>query len=334
MLHASISKIAEDARYPQLNTILDTLSKNPNAFIPFGSSDKRRAKTILKDRPVTDSGQEGCVLLSFLLLEDSLRTFQQMKSQTPSSNPFYAQRAEIHIIFENYREAISLARKGHLPDFEFVALVGAGQFEKAAGLSFDLLRIIPSSHSDRKSIVSIFELLHLLLFVSFATSTSEQTKTLWEAVLRATTYELDWLTGLADCFVKREFTGFVNKLGELLERLEMSIHTAKISKEFLEAIRVNLVRNVVRPLAKVAFGVIASELLMTVEEVGDALRILVREGKVTGKMNFREKLLIRVGLDSEPREMDDMLARVMAVRQGFEAARWKLSYFSGNENRG
>jgi hypothetical protein len=60
-------------------------------------------------------------------------------------------------------------------------------------------------------------------------------------------------------------------------------------------------------LAKVTFRVIANELLITVEGVGNSLTKLMRTGKVTRKIDFVEKVLIAVGMDWELREIESML---------------------------
>jgi hypothetical protein len=230
------------------------------------------------------------------------------------------------LVVGRYQEALSLARKGGLFECEFIAAISIGNFREAASLCPHMLHVIAGAPTDRKSIVSLFELAHLVLFMAFAESTAEETKVVLAELLQAMRYGLEWIAEIAELFVGRKFKKFVEYFGELNERFEMSIHTAPVKAQLIPAIRENLVRNVVRPLARVGLRDIAQELEMSEEEVGNALRKLIREGRTAGKIDFAEGVFVAIGADPQPRIMAEMLERARVARQALEMAKWRTDY--------
>jgi hypothetical protein len=327
MLSDALAKTAEDLHYPALNTLFQDVRAHSRSSILYGASDSHRAKSLLKNHPAADPSQEGSLYFSALLLEDSLHAYERAKKYIPEPpRGFYAQRSELNFLFDNYPEALSLARKGRLRDYEFVGLIACARFHDAAAIAPDVAQLISVSQSDVHLIVSVFELWHLILFVAFASNTSEETRAILQRVLQGTVYDIKWVVELAEAFVSRRFSDFVGGFSKLRTRFELSIYTAAVAGELLQAIQENLVRNVVRPLARASIADVAAELQMDVISVGNAMRKLIREGRISGTIDFVEGTLIALGADSEYRELVQVLEQARAIRQDLEISQWIQQY--------
>jgi hypothetical protein len=335
MLEQNLTKVAEETHHARLQTITRELAAQRPTSIAFGARDKRRAKAVLKDQTPTptDAGQEGSIFLSALLLEDALLSFEHSKRDPHRSynDKFYRQRSEIHLVLGNYGEALSLAQKGRLIEFEFVAAVSSGQFDTAARCSGSVLRSLTFAHSERKAVISTFELAHLIMFIAFGTATSEAARALLLDVTQQIGYDLDWLVDISHAFVGREFGAFVGHFHAIYERLRMSIHTESVADSLLQAMRDNVVRNVVRPLARISLALLAAQVGIPDAEVGDALRRLLREGRAVGKVDFAAGEFVAIGASAEGRQMAATLARTLVVGQTLDTAQWRLLYAEQRE---
>jgi hypothetical protein len=334
MLEQNLLKIADETRHPRITAITHDLAARRPTSISFGSRDKRRAKAVLKDQTLTsgDPGQEGAAYLSALLLEDALASFECAKRGSVVEK-FYRQRSEIHLVLGNYPEVLSLAQKGRLTEVEFVAAVSAGHFDVASRCSYPVLHSLASVHADRQAVISTFELVHLIVFVAFATGTSEATRELLATVTQSIGYDLDWLGDIGRAFVGREFGAFVGHLGEVYERLRTSVHTESVADRFLQAIRDNVVRNVVRPFARVPLTVVAAHVGTSVTEVGDSLRRMLRDGRALGKIDFLAGEFVAIGASSESRLMNATLVRTLIIGQALDTAQWRLFYDEEREKQ-
>ncbi|OHS94904.1 hypothetical protein TRFO_10854 [Tritrichomonas foetus] len=345
MLLDNLEIIRKDTGNAELGNVIDDVSSRKTKSITFGHQSKTKSQSKSKfseshaDRdPFTqgvkkNSEQRAITLFNSLFLEDSLNAFEKAKKDLDIRNKYYEQRAEINLVLGRYREAIALASKCRLYDMAFVAAIAAGELDYAQMLVACNLRAIESQKPDKDVVATTFEMIHLLLFICFAKSTSKETEAIARQIFNNTNYELTFLKEMTELFINRQFYEFIQKLGELKDIFDLSIYTSPSSLHLISAIKANIVANEVEPYASLSFDELNNKLGLSNDEIASILRTLIREGRVNGKIDLINNVYIGGVADLQGRQMDDLINRTVLVRQNFQLNLWKQEYNQINTSK-
>jgi hypothetical protein len=134
-------------------------------------------------------------------------------------------------------------------------------------------------------------------------------------------------------FVHRDFAGFTVVLPLIEAGFRDSVVASGVSGLLLEAIRMNLVVNMVRPCAGIRFRVIESELELARSQIVGILRASIREGKLEGKLDLVEDQFVATDEGVELREMLDLFNRTMIVKESFTLSEWGAQFVSQRDSR-
>ena len=292
-----------------------------------------------------DREQVPHMLLSSLLLEQALERFTKLKRRekrnyrksatekwpagVPQSILAYRQRAEINLVMGNYPEALELARKGNLKDIMFVAAICSKNLEVALELlpsMFRLVEIRPDQVS--VSVVSAYETLHLIIFVSLAVHTCREVKQMLKQVNDASNYELNELVELASTFAERRFADFTRMLPTLEHLLNLSMYTSTVSDWLVHRTKLNIVRNVAVIYSRVTIGELSEMTVLPSEEVTELLYENILEQRLIGKLDLVDGCFIGTEDATQIAQMQSMMNEAIALDEALHRASWRREYIS------
>jgi hypothetical protein len=330
MLIDHLNQLSSESGNHLLGQITRELSAKRKTSLSFWCMDNPRLDQAVGDvirlmkAHKGDFSGRGRIEFNALLLDNALKSFLRAKGV----ERFYRERCEIHLVKGNYAEALSLAIKGRLVEHRFVAAFATGDFETASRDCRELVRRIKSNIIDRETPVSVYELLHLILMIAFATKSSEETRALVADVQKSTTFDLNWIQDLAVAFASREFARFAEGLTLLAPFLSFSIYTAPAKERLLNAISDNLVLNMVRPLAKIRLDALAEDVRMPVPIVTTVLKRMIRDGRLDGRLDLAEGVFYGIDDVKEARTMSQTLHRTLIIKERFETGLWRYQYMA------
>jgi hypothetical protein len=255
-----------------------------------------------------------------LQVAESLNYFMVAKrAQRGCSHPdsFLKPRIELNIALENYDEALSLAIKSRLPQEIFVCAIALGDYELAAG-QLDHI----SSHLQDQGLVSMYEQLHLVMYVSFATGSSSDAARILGRVKTASNFDLTQLIGISELFVTRNFEEFVSQWRQWGKEIDTSMYASASKDKLRVAIENNVVANIARPYSKISFGSIASMAEISLEEVEVKLKIGIRAGKILGKLDMVSRNYVGEPEMAVERDLRLKFERIVSIREKYETLLW------------
>lgn len=222
MLKEALTTTYQETSNPILKELLEEIPKDPKYNkVKFGQHfAKKKKKTIPTDyddedddaeiptsrsQAPADDTQRANQLLHTLNLEDSLQIFEKIRlsnkhSMSRADNKFYRERIEINLVLENYREALLIAQKAansssradnsyHI--MAFVSAIASGEFFTAKKYFDPVITEIKTNPQDGQSVASIYELIHLVIFVSFATCSAKETLEISKAIFDSNNHNYD-----------------------------------------------------------------------------------------------------------------------------------------------
>lgn len=333
MLRDTVENIAKETENHLVSDCMQRIKNNPLASINFGRKlTKEETKGSDKTGKMADKTTLAHGKLKALRLEDALIAFDEaIKEQKNSSHPekFYRQRAEINLIQERYAEAYSLAVKGGLKEHAFLAAVSKGDFEDAAGYLPHIVGCLRSGAFEKNSLVSSFEAIHLIIFICFATKSSEETEYFISQIEGATNYDMKSLYDIARLFTGHKASEFLGYLdGTLMNMWKLSIYTYGCRNSLKNAVVQNVVVNQATVYSRISIDVLAKEVSLPVTEVRKTLLKAISSGKLSGLIDYDDDDYIGCEREDEHRKMEEMLTKAIIVKENFQHLMWKKGYIN------
>lgn len=337
MLVDSLTQIAKETGNEQIKRAMDSVMANRTSSPKFWAkvSTKKEGSSFDPDatrsRPKRNYFEEGVQFMGSLLLDNALKSFEHAikeSAEASFANKFYKQRAEINLIQGRFNEAFDLSVKGKLHEMSFVAAIGAGRFSEADGLVTHIMSLLRSGGFDKDMVVSVFEVVHLVLFVGLACRTCEEVGVLIDQIRNATNYDLEQVLGISESFSKRDFARFWKDIPKLKSMWHLSIYTSPVSSQLKQAIVQNMVVNAARPFCRVSFGSLASELGMAKEAVMEELICAVRDGRLHGRVDALAGEFLGGNENREDDELVSIFVRTQALEERLTFALWKKEYLA------
>jgi hypothetical protein len=271
-----------------------------------------------------DLAQRGLSQFAALQLRLALASLEQAKRERLGG--FYRERLEIALVYQRWSEALSLAQKGRFPEGVFVAAIGAGDFD-TAGRSVGLLVTQLRTPRDKRQFVSIFELVHLIIWVALATKASDEVRGIVELARRGTDYDIGTLTDWADLFVQCRWKQFSVRLPSWRKKeFGTSYYVSGVRDQLEAAIQRNVLANAVRPYASVTVAQVAEEIDQSVDFVLSALPGLIREGKVGGSIDYVQRTFTSGDGGTEYLELAALLEKTLTVKERANILEWQVEY--------
>jgi hypothetical protein len=259
-----------------------------------------------------------------LQLKSALALFEQAKRETGIG--FYRERVEINLVYQKWHEALSLALKSGKADAIFVSAVAAAEFDVAAEQIRAIRAQLVSGSGTKDALASVYDLIHLVIYVSLATGSTADVANMVEAIRGARTFDVPQLWDFAELFARRDFRTFRGKLKEWRRRFKLSYY-ANASKDSLEdAIQRNVVRNAAEPYGNVTISQLAGMVSCDEGFVVTSLRWLIRKGKLQGSLDLAAGRFHGGGNAAEYLELLDVLDRTVIVKERYAKVTWQIDY--------
>jgi tetratricopeptide (TPR) repeat protein len=219
---------------------------------------------------------------SDLLLVDALKSFAQAKRAFPSST-YYRERAIIYVLQEKFDQALRISLKAKLIDLSLVSAVGAGEFQIAAPRCKAAYSIL----ADRETVISAWEIFHMILFVAFATQTLEDARGAYEDATKSReSYGLEKVLEWGQHFFDRDFRVFISQFHVWRNWCRDSIYLRPVSTKLFDAIMANTIANALSPYSIVKLQEFSDELGIDLRRLTEIIRGLIREGKIAGGLDL------------------------------------------------
>lgn len=330
MLKDTLTQIAKETGNTAITDCMTRIGGNPRASINFGNKRIENGTAETEDSHVkVDYAGQALGKFRSLCLESALADFNAAKrEQKSTSHPecFYHQRAEINLVQGRYAEALSLALKGNWKEMIFVAAIANKDFEIASDYLTNMIGSLRAGIFDKGSIVSSFEIIHLIMFLCFATKSCEETEDFLANVRSATNYDMGSLYDIAELFTTRKLAQFLARMDDLAKMWGYSIYTCHVVDELKKAIIQNVVVNQVKAYSRVSLSVLDAELRFSAASLKMVLVKAIRDGKLSGRIDFKGNEFIGSDSDLENLKNERILTRAVVIKEKFENTLWKKSY--------
>jgi hypothetical protein len=242
-------------------------------------------------------------------------------------NGYYRERLEIHLVYQNWAEALSLALKSGKSDSIFVSAVAAGEFGIAAQHIPAIRSRVICGSRDKEALASLYDLTHLLVYVTLATKSSEEAKELVQTIGEVRTFDLPDLLEFAGLFAARNFSRFWAKTHEWAKRPFRRSYYANAAREKLEnAIQVNIVRNAAEPYGNIAISQLAATASCDEGFVVMALQKLIRDGRIRGTLDLIAMRFFGSEEGIEYEELLSTLDRTVIAKERLARVLWQVEY--------
>lgn len=359
MLKEALATTYQETSNPILKELLEEIPKDPKYNkVKFGQHfTKKKKKSINADyddedddveTPTSrsqlpaDDTQRANQLLHTLSLEDALQIFEKIRlsnkrSMARADNKFYRERIEINLVLENYREALLIAQKAVNSSradnsynvMAFVSAIASGEFYTAKEYFKPVITEIKTNPQDGQSVASIYELIHLVIFVCFATCSAKETLEKSKDIFDSNNhnYDIQELKLTSKLFYESKFSDFLKYLHYLENSFHISIYTFPVKEKFIEAIIQNVTVLYLYPLARASFQSISDALGLSNEQIIFYVKKSIREGKLDGKLDLVSmQYVASVVYDNSHREMVQILNDSISIRHNFETNIWTHEY--------
>lgn len=344
MLIESLDSVASETNNETVRRAIGN-AKQGSGDITFGQHTKNKANKISKDiqdnhrmtvggESSKDHKQAGINQYQSLYLEDALKSFsksfddiRQRNGHISTADKMYGVRTEINLVLGNYAEALSLAQKGRLDDMAFIAAISNGDFDIAKQYIKANIFKIKKNAQERNLIATTYEILYLIIFVLFATSTASETKELTDELFQSTTYVLEEIKPYLNSFCQRNYKSFLERLPELRKTFQFSIYTSPVVDKLTNAIIQNVVSLHLFPLARAPINLLCSEYNLSTQDAIAFIQDSIRKGKLNGKLDFVTNTYIgSLVLDEEHNGMKKYTNQMMQIRRDFQLNLWIKEY--------
>lgn len=323
MLTIALERIIEQSGNESLRKALNN-AKNGSGDISFGKSEKNKQNRTLNASDLYQS----------LYLEDALKAFSksiaEIRQRSGYVNPtakMYWERTEINLILGNYAEALSLAQKGKISDMAFVAAISNGDFEIAKDYLEANIQNVISGQQSRNTIVTKYELIHLIVFVLFATSSTTETKRLTDKMFAKTDFTVSELKGWINDFCQRDFTKFLKNLPAMKKIFNFSIYTCPVVEQLTNAIIQNTVLLYLYPLARAPINSLCADLSISTPNAVNFIQNSIRNGKLKGKLDLTTNTYNgTIIINNDNDEMKQNFNQLLLIRKNFDINLWIREY--------
>ena len=272
--------------------------------------------------------EEANTRMKELMYEDALEIFDTLRKRRDASyvDKFYRQRTEILLVMGRWNEAFEVAVKGRLTEAAFVCAIAAGRFQDAENMLSQIYILLRSGASEKESVVSVFELVHLVLYVAFTCKSCVEVAGYVDILRNVTNYDLEYLFEIASQFANRSFSAFWKGISSLEQLMSMSIYTYPSLSLLKNAILQNMVANAAAPFSKVTFSSLASDMEISKQTVIDMLQLLILSGRLHGKLDMLADAFIGSDDGLADEEMLGIYMRARALTDRMELAQWRKTY--------
>ena len=334
MLIDSLNQIAEETGNINVSKCAKAAENGMMPFI-FGvhQEKEKKKKDINKKNDKEEQNIEkdyllkGTTLFQKLCLEDALTSFKKGNFHNHYLNDkVQRMRAEAHLILHNYGESFHLARKFHFRDILFASAISLCQFEFAHSMLEQILNNLSQLQQQRDTVISFYDLIHLVMIVSFTTSTTIQASSVAKRLFAASDFETPIIENLANDFINREFSKFIGEIDQLLAILSYSVYTCDNATEIMQAIRANVITNYVRPLSTVSFTKISNDLSSNETEILAVLRDKIGTNKLNGKVDLVNNCYNGGSGNQQFLENQETYDSAIALHEKFQLNQWKKEY--------
>lgn len=278
--------------------------------------------------------QKAFSLFKTLHLEDALQYFKLAQEMGKSRNnpvpvdKFYRERWEANFVLGNCHKALKLAEKAKFMDMAFVSAISVGNFQLAKKFIPSLVNRITTNHQDKKNIiVTTYELIHLIIYVLFAVSTSAETQEISNRLFNSTFLELPQLKHLTELFCSCHYSSFLKLIPDLIQMLNYSIYSSPSSSEFISAIKQNVIALHLFPLASANLESIAQLFNISLKDIIDFTKKSIRERNLNGKLDLVKMIYCGSQRQNDNLQLaDDIYEKTVGFHTKLEVSIWIDEY--------
>ena len=249
--------------------------------------------------------------LSNFYLENAFKYYE--KDTLVNHNSHNSEFALIYLLRENYFMAYQFASKIDNIEIMFLSAVCLSNFSLADQFLNRIVDLL-SSTQPIFQLISRYELFQLCCYITLATKSAFEISSFYEKISGKLDITIDLLNNLINAMKERNYEFILQMFDSIRETLTYSIYTSQNSSSFLDAIKGNIIANLVEPFSRLPFQVIYEQTFSTREEVISHLIQQISEGKINGKLDLINDQYIGLGNLSDETEMKEILYHTMAVK--------------------
>ena len=284
---------------------LNKKEQNKESSIYFGSSDLYQHKAVSFMRQ--------------MLYENALEEFSKCAEKNPST-PFYKERCECYFVLGQNPLAYDMAIKSNDPEKVFLMSVLVGDLERAN-------QLIPVIRSHVKNgshyLATLFELSHILIYISLAFHPIEDTISLYESLTQFQNHQdFPVFIELFDAMSNRVYSRAISLLPTIYQMLNESIYTSPNADLICQAINDNIVAIAIKPYARVRLDFLISSTGLSKDELVQSIRRSIRNGKIDGRLNLIDGLFDQKDI-TEHKQQREITDKMQIIMEKFELAMWQ-----------
>lgn len=339
MLKEALETTYKETQNYVLGELIREIPKDPNYNkLKFGqhySKKKKESKQMIDEEAMpgrnqlaNDDIQRANQLFHQLEFEDSLILFEKViKNGRSGVDKFFQKRILCNLALENYREALLISQKAKFHDMAFVSAIASGEFEIAKQYIDKIIKDVIRNSQEGSVVASSFEMIHLVTFVLFATSTSKETYQMTDELFRSTNWGIEELRSITKSFCDRDFKGFIEQMQYLDETFDNSIYTSHSKAKLVEAIIQNALVLFLYPLSKASFIFINDFFKISDKDIIYYVKKSIREGKLNGKLDLVSNMYIAsTKYDNNQKDLTQIYNDTLSIRHDFEINLWVHEY--------
>lgn len=317
-----------EARSRTKNSQIEKFINEPNPLRNFGRHDSKtpQVKSNGSECPI-----QAQALFSQLKFEDALKLYSISVHEYPDNGKFYKERAELCLLLNNYKKAISLSKKGHCDDIFLAASAADGNLSMISSMFEIFLRNITNNSFVINSVISRYEFEIILVIFSFSYYSSRGLKRKTDVIFENSSFNHEKLKEMVDLFSNRQFSLFLEKLPEIEKILNFSMYSSHSSSKFIRAIQENVVINEVMPFSIVKLEDIQNNLEIPMEDIKEFLLKGIKNQQLNGKLNLVDNVFIGAISNLLNFEINSYYNRIIGDLQELQLSIWKKRYNKENK---
>ena len=239
-----------------------------------------------------------------------------------NKSKFYEQRACLHMCLDGWAKAYSLAKKSKNPEYISVLGFSFGHFEAVIQNLDPLFNLIKKR---KMSIVSVFELLHIITFsfLCCVDFTSGESTNLDRLFCLLQEEDLTQAKIALQHFMQNRYRNAIEWVDSLENFATLSVYIGFSFPTILESIKENALLHICYPYKSVQISKVAASLGIDENATEEMIQNACLKNKCCFKIDYTDRTIKRVPQSQENRQKRDILNQTSASLIKLNELLWK-----------
>ena len=301
---------------------MDAILKDRKAVVQIGGYhhvkvDKDKESKLFST--MENSQQKAMSYMHQMLYANALEEYEKCLKKNQQEK-FFKERCECYLVLGQYSMAYDMAIQSKDPERIFLTSILVGDLERSKSCIPILKSYIKEGNH---SLVTIYELIHIILYVSLAFHPIEETISLYHSIIQShSQQEYPIFLEIFDYISNRQYSRAIAMLPTIQQMLNESIFTNNNSELITQSISDNIVSILVKPYSRVRLDFLIASTDLSLNDLVASMRRSIRSGKIVGHLNLTEGLFDQKEI-TEHKQQRDITDQIQIVIEKFELAMWK-----------